>query len=169
MTRPNAIKSTIRLRQLKNPDVNALRYDVVNSPLILTPADELTALADQYHSVKHAPESTCTITLCPHTHWYDETLRKAKREKRSCERKWKSSVWKLLHTCRQIFHESCSDYKKLLQRTKTRYHRSIITNCGQNQLFSVIDKLSVTKTPSLLPSGTSSAEELANGFVNFFV
>ena len=97
MTRPNAIKSTIRHRQLKNPDVNALRYDVVNSPLILTPADELTALADQYHSVlgnilqKHAPEKTCTISLRPHTQWYDETLRKAKREKRSCERKWKSS------------------------------------------------------------------------------
>jgi hypothetical protein len=170
LARPEATKYTVQQRHLKNVDLEAMRQDVLNSSLLLTPAEDLLALTNQYNSVlreildKHAPVKTREMTLRPHAPWYDKTLRTAKRKKRSLERKWMKSK---LEIDKQIFHQSCSDYKKLLDNAKTSHHRSVISNCDQKQLFKVIDTLSVARVPVLLPTSGSNSE-LADGFVNFF-
>ncbi|PIK46354.1 hypothetical protein BSL78_16775 [Apostichopus japonicus] len=144
VARPKPTKCTVRQRRLKDVDLDALRHDVVNSPLILNPADDPDVLIEQYHTVlsdvldKHAPVKTRKITLRPHAPWYDESLRNAKRKKRSYERKWKSSG---LEVDKQAFQESCSEFKELLDSTKTKYHRSVISECDQKQLFNVIPSL----------------------------
>ena len=96
INRPDHVKREIRLRKLRKIDIEAFRQDVLASPISTTPATDLDSLVHQYDTSlgdlldKHAPQIWRTISSCPHAPWYNEDIRKAKRQLRKCERRWMS-------------------------------------------------------------------------------
>ena len=96
----------------------------MKSQLNATTASDIDTCVAQYNNTLsqlldlHAPLVTRSITLRPHTPWYDEELREHKRVKHCCERKWVSSG---LEVHKQMYHDECKRYKDSLasQRQNT--------------------------------------------------
>ena len=104
------------------------------------------------------------MTLRPHAPWYDDEIRNAKRDRRRCERQFAKSG---LEIHKDLYQDSCQKYKDLLDAAKSGYHRSKLSDCGQRQLFRVVDNMCSASSAKVLPT-RESAEDLANEFVNFF-
>ena len=104
------------------------------------------------------------ITHRPNSPWYNDDLHNLKREKRTAERKWKKSG---LTVHKQVFYDKCKAYREALNASKIEYHQSKIQNCNQNQLFRVVDRLSVHKPKQVLPSH-STKKELVQPFAEYF-
>ena len=127
INRPDHVKREIRLRELRKIDIEAFRQDVLASPISTTPATDLDSLVHQYDTSlgdlldKHAPQIWRTISSCPHAPWYNEDIRKAKRQLRKCERRWMSSR---LMVHKQLLKEQSYHYNQLITETKSEYHRN---------------------------------------------
>jgi hypothetical protein len=78
-------------------DVSSLNRDIPMSDLCTNPPNDLDELVACYnntlkaHFDKYALLKTKTITVRPRVPWFNEQLRKAKRERRNAERKWRVS------------------------------------------------------------------------------
>ena len=114
---------------------------------------------------RHAPERTQRIILRPHAPWYSDDLRKAKQEKRRCERIYVKSG---LTVHKEIFNAECDKYKDLLIKAKTNYHKTKLAGLDHRQLFREVDKLCSSAADRVLPS-SESEEKLANDFATFFM
>ncbi len=101
--------------------MDQFRHDILTSDLVTQPSLDLEARVCQYNKVlselldKHAPVIERSITLRPNAPWYNDHLRKLKRQKRAHERKWRSSN---LEVHRQIYRDTCATYKQSLEQAK---------------------------------------------------
>ena len=92
--------NTVKLRRLKNIDLDQLKEDIENSELVRDPPDDLEELVQCYHATlsalidKHAPVQEKRIKLHPRAPWYNEEIQRAKQERRRAE--IRSAV---LHIC----------------------------------------------------------------------
>ena len=112
-------------------------------------------LADLYDSElrqlldKHAPEVSRSVTLRPHAPWFSAALSDSKREKRRCERAYRTSG---LEVHRQIYRDKCQKYTALLDQCKTpQYYKSKIESADQHQLFCLVDGMFRVKPVPPLP------------------
>ncbi|XP_072033195.1 uncharacterized protein [Amphiura filiformis] len=169
--RPDPVKMEIKMRKLRDIDLDAFRSDILNSSLHLSPASDLDQLVTQYDSVlcnlqdKHAPLITRKITCRPHAPWYNEELRKVKQQVRRCERRWHSTK---LEIHRQIFKEESNRYHQLIKHAKRDYHVMQLEGCDSRQLFKKVDSLCTPKSTKVLPADTSNVP-LVDRFSSYFV
>ena len=62
----------------------------------------------------------------------------------------------------------CQEYKIMLDRAKTTFHKSQISDCDQSNLFKMVNNMCVAKASNVLPS-RDSPQPLADDFVKYFV
>ena len=136
----------ISYRKLKNIDHEEMENNIASSPLVVEPADNIHALAEQYHDTlssildQHAPLITQTIRVRPNTPWFNEDIKQAKSERRRRERKW----WRtrlatdLIHLKEQR-HRVC----QMLDSAKATFYHDKIAACGQDSksLFRLMDNI----------------------------
>ena len=171
--RPKASKSHFKQQRLRDIDLDALKSDILDSPVSCVPnhLSDSNALVGLYNSVlrealdKHAPEMSRSITLRPHAPWYTAGLRVAKRRKRLSERAYRKSG---LVVHQQIYQDQCCSYTALLEHNKTQYYKFKIENAEQRDLFRLIDGMFHVKSVPPLPSH-DSVEELTEKFSSHFV
>ena len=113
---------------------------------------------------KHAPEQLHSIRLRPNSPWFSDDLRKLKRERRLCERKFKSTN---LEIHRQLYKDACRTYTTALNSVKTGCYREKISCASNDQLFKMINGLFRVKALQPLPSH-ESLSTLAETFSNYF-
>ena len=91
-------RKEVNYRKLKPIDLQELRDDISDSPLISTVDEaghDLESLLTLYNTTliglldKHAPLKTRTITIRPSAPWYNEDIREEKQKRRALERRWR--------------------------------------------------------------------------------
>ena len=172
--KPAPLKKTVTFRKLKSINIetfrNEIKYlEILNTNLTISDVDNhmeslnnsLTSLFD-----KHAPLLTKSIVLRTTSPWYTEELHEAKHFKRKLERKWRKTNLTVDH---DIYRDQCASVNKLLKQTRTRFYSEKIESCGRDQktLFKITKNLMGKSAEPVLPS--SSPEELAQNFSNFFI
>ena len=163
-------KKMVNLRKWKDLNITDFKNDILTSELVASPAKELEALAAQYDRVlhdlldKHLPIKTHKITLRPHAPWYDDTVRKAKREKRQYERRWQSSK---LEVDRHLYRDQCARYNSILNTAKRNHHKSQIEECDDRDLFRLVNRMSCVRSENNYPD-RETPEALATDFSVFF-
>ena len=93
-------RKEVNYRKLKPIDLQELRDDISDSPLISTVDEaghDLESLLTLYNTTliglldKHAPLKTRTITIRPSAPCYNEDIREEKQKRRALERRWRRS------------------------------------------------------------------------------
>ena len=171
--RPTATRVLVNHRMLKKVDMDAFKDSIRSSPLSSCQhdnLDNLDVLVGQYNTELHglintyAPLRIRYITFRPHAPWFDDSLRTAKQAKRRLERKWRSTR---LEVDRQMYKEECENYQRLLDKAKSSYHSTRLSNCDQRELFKEVDKMTNGKRPIVLPKiPMGSSESLADVSLN---
>ena len=99
ITQPSPATShkTVSYRNIKSINIDSFRNDIQASSSLNDSSGTLDEITTRYVSSlnnlvdKHAPLLKRTITVRPHTRWYNEHLRDVKHVRRQLERKWKHS------------------------------------------------------------------------------
>ncbi len=170
--KPAAQKQIITCRNTKDINIEAFKRDLLSSPLITSPAADITELVDQYNSTltalmdSHAPKTTKEILIRQHSPWYNEDLAAARRKRRQAERRYMKSN---LTVHREIACHERSSYNKMCKSAKISYYHQKISECEDDtsKLFQITDVLIKGKQERVLPSH-DCPEALANDFVAFF-
>ena len=171
--KPCATTRTSQCRKVRNIDLDLWNKDLKDSALYnsdLNACADPNVLTDQYHKVLsnlielHAPVRPRTVTLRPHSPWYDDNLRSLKRAKLQAERTYVKSV---LEVHRQIFEDQCRICSDALNSAEQEYYKNQISGSDQKQLFRLIDGLFKVKPAPLLPS-CDSPQGLSEKFATFF-
>jgi hypothetical protein len=77
LPKPRWERKKVTFRSYRKIDQQELKDDIRNSELITSPANTASELTEQFHDTmtelmeKHAPLITKTITVKPHTPWYN--------------------------------------------------------------------------------------------------
>ena len=103
---------------------------------------------------KHAPLLSRFITLRPDSKWYSVEIHRAKKHRRSLERKWRNNR---IGINRQLYREQCNKVNKLIRQAKVTYYKDLIDqNCNnQKSLFSLVSNVIQSKSPNL-PTSSSA-------------
>ena len=133
------------LRPVKAVNREDFSNDIQSLLEPLASVHDLDSLTNGYNDAlrstldDHAPIVEKDIILRPHAPWYTESLRKAKRERRQCERRWLRSG---LTVDKESYQQHCKIYNSLLYKSKTEYHSNQIAESSDRNLFRIVDKLS---------------------------
>ncbi|CAB3977251.1 Hypothetical predicted protein [Paramuricea clavata] len=130
----------------KSVDVPSLNHDIAMSELCTNPPNDLDELVACYnntlkaHFDKYAPPKTKTITVRARVPWFNEQLRKAKRERWNAERKWRVSKSDVDFV---NFKGKRNLVNRLMCKARTEYYTSFIEeNSGdQKKLFNASKRL----------------------------
>ena len=171
-SRPNEKQSKIKTRDLKAINIDALRADIEKSSLIVDPPEELDELIQCYNTTltnlmdKHAPLREKVIRLQPQAPWFNESILKAKQERRRAERKYKKSKltidYQIIKEKHRIVQEMCATAKQ------RHYSEKINDNNGDSKtLFQIANTLLHKQNNTSLPSHTSPSQ-LADRFASYF-
>ena len=170
IARPPSSKRTLTIRDIRRIDIDEFKNDIVKSPLFINPEVDLEKRTVQYNSVLtrlldiHAPLVTRSITLRPNAPWFNDGHRESKRLKRRYERRWRKTG---LEVDKIAFYDQCRACRSDLEKAKTDYHRTQISQCDNKRLFRMVDQMTTVKRDAAMPSHTSDSE-LANHFASFF-
>ena len=128
-------------------------------------------LADRYSAGlqrvldQHAPLTNRKVANRPSAPWRTDSVRKAKRELRQAERKWRSSgltVYKELYSAKLIV------YTASVRKAKRQYYNDVICNCpSSKQLYNVTNQLLGRTKKSSLPNNIPTSD-LPDTFCQFF-
>ena len=169
-------RKEVNYRKLKSIDLQELRDDISDSPLISTvdkAGHDLEYLITLYNTTliglldKHAPLKTRTITIRPSAPWYTEDIRQEKQKRRALERCWRRTG---LTVDRERFVDQCQVINEFILQAKTAYYSRIIdeNQYDPKRLFSIFDKLLHRKSEPKLPDSMDD-ESLANAFADYFI
>ena len=171
--KPSFLSKNISYRKWKNVDIKDFTFDVAQSALVTTPADNVSALVTQYNSTlteladKHAPLCQRRVTVRPRAPWYNDEIAAAKRLRRKLEHKWLKSG---LVSDNINYKNQCKIVANMIHDSKSFYYNNKIkeTDGDQKKMFQVIDKVLRTNEEPPLPSCSSNIE-LADKFADFFI
>ena len=172
MGKPLPIKKKIRIRKVKDIDVEEFIKDLEHSILIQNPPSALDDLVECYNSSltlvldKHAPIREKEVILRPNAPWYTESILQAKHEKRRAERKWQKTR---LEVDKQILKNKQKEANDACDKAKKDYYNSKIEETTENskELFRLANKLLHKAKDSSLPTHTCE-KTLANQFGQYF-
>jgi hypothetical protein len=137
----NSSRVTISYRNWKSVDMDSLRADIIQrniadhlannnyDPVYLTDVfyGLLSDLAD-----KHAPVTTRTISVRPHSPWFDGTCRSAKLNVRRLERIWRKN--KAVPGTKRNYYAAKSDFSRICQSTMESYwKRKLLATTSKNK------------------------------------
>lgn len=161
-TRPQRSTKQIVYRKLKSIDIDRFTNDIGTSLLCQSPPDNLDSLVKCYNSTlssvldQHAPLRSRTITLRQRAPWFNDDIKKAKREKRKAERRWRSSK---LDSDLQLFKSKRNRMMFLMDNARRNYYSDFISeNChDQAKLFRACKSLLNLQTDNTLPPHTDQS------------
>ena len=125
-------RKEVNHRKLKSIDLQELRDDISDSPLISTVDEaghDLESMLTLYNTSliglleKHAPLITRNITIRPSAPWYTEDIREEKQKRRALERRWRRTG---LMVDRERFVDQCQVVDEFILQAKTAYYSRII-------------------------------------------
>ena len=153
--------------------MSQLISDLNSSRLVTEDPDTVDDAVALYNTVlqdlleKNAPISSRSIAEREPQPWISEDILSAKRDRRSTEKMWRKSN---LTVHKLIYKEKCEIVKELIQKSKSKYFLSKITQCegDQKKLFGIVDSLLGRGKPKQLPTRLGPLE-LAHAFNDFFV
>ena len=161
----------VSFRNFRNIDVNIFRQSIKKSPSLNNTYGTLDELTDRYITDLtslldvHAPLQQRLILLRPHSPWYNENLRNAKRVRRKLERVWRTHG---REPDRLAYRHQCGIVAQLLTSAKTKYYTTKVEECrGDQKALSRLTNNLFKKQMTQLPSAESNIV-LANTFGNFF-
>ena len=171
-SKPDLPIKTIKYRKTKDIDIESFTQDIEESKLIQNPPSDLEQLVSTYQSTlseifdKHAPEIEKNFKLRPDSPWYNEEIRKAKRERRKAERKYRK---KKETGYREALKAKQREVNKLCHEAKKEYYNRKISEGEENSkdLFKVTNTLLHKENSGALPTH-SSEKELTNDIGTFF-
>ena len=162
----------MKLRRLKNIDLDQLKEDIENSELVRDPPDDLEELVQCYHATvsalidKHAPVQEKRIKLHPRAPWYNEEIQRAKQERRRAERIWNKRKTEgnkeILKEKHKLFLELCDMAKEEYYSNKVDEHEN-----NSKELFKICNSLLYKQRNTALPTSSCNSE-LANRIATFF-
>ena len=163
----------IKFRKIDSIDRNSFKDDLLNSELKDITAKDLSLqeMIKLYDTTiieildKNAPQMTKTIKNKPQSPWYTDNLNNLKRQKRSCESKWKKSK---LPSDYNKFRSSSNEYSIKCKEQKTYYYSKKIADCSgdQRKLYKVIEHLTNGEQQVNYPDVKNRS--LSDEFVEFF-
>ena len=176
-TKPSLSVKTISYRKLKSIDLDALQSDLAQSDLCSNPPDSLDDLVSCYNGKlkdtleKHAPLMTKTIVERPRVPWFNDEIRKAKRDRRRAEKRWRKTK---SASDLSLFKATRNAATSLMNKARKEYYASFIEeNSGdQRKLFMASKRLLNGKPGDALPpniNGDRFAEEIGKFFVQKIV
>ena len=124
-----AYHKTISYRNLKSINLDAFQCDILNSDLIICPAENAVDLANQYNSVlssildKHAPLKSKRVSCRPDNPWMSLSIIEAKRHRRYLERTWRHNPTPLN---RSRLTKQTNFWNRLMSKAKFNYYTSVI-------------------------------------------
>ena len=120
--KPRCQKKILRIRNLKNINMEEVAVDITQSILFTNTPTDLDDLVHCYSTTlsqtlyKHPPATTKEVIVRPHTPWFSEGIKTAKQESRRAERKWyksKSTVDRdALKEKQRAFNDLCQMARK---------------------------------------------------------
>ena len=127
-------------------NVDSLNDDLANSELSKNSPDDLEEFLLSYNKTliavldKHAPVKTRTIFMRPHVPWYTDEIRRAKRERRKAERRWRLSK---LDSDLAVFKVKRNAVNNLMNKARQAFYTKLIEDksCNQRKLFRVSKRL----------------------------
>ena len=151
----------------------AFNHDLILSDLIVQPKNDLDELLRQYNTMlktnldKHAPLQKKTVTVKDPVPWYNDAIRKEKRKRRQCERRWRRTG---LTIHREIYVSQQILVNQLIYQANVDLYSDKIRSCGKDQqlLFKVVDELFRQNKKTELPDCDSDID-LADKFSEYFV
>lgn len=171
MPKPAPSPEPISYRRYTDIDMPSLRHKLSSSLSAFDETLQPDSLYDRYHSTlsglldAHAPLRTFLPRHLPCC-WITPAILQAKRAKRQLERIWRrnKSFLNRSRLCKQV-----NLYNRLISSAKSSYLKHSLDSASDNpkQLWSCINSVLHKSPSSLLPDSTSS-QELANSFSDFF-
>jgi hypothetical protein len=170
--KPSAPRKTVQFRKMNEIDYDMMIKDINESDLINRPPEDLSQLVSLYNTTltnimeKYAPLQTREIVLRPHSPWFNQEIKAAKRTRRKLERKWRKSK---LAIDLEMLRERHKHVTALINTAKTQYYCGKIEEGGSDQkiLFQIANHLLHKKNGAALPTHTCDVD-LADQFVNYF-
>ena len=162
----------ISYRPIRKINLQLFLSDLTKSELITNPANTVSSLYSQYHSVlsdlldRHAPIKSKTCPARQRDPWINEEILESKRVKRRCERAWRKSRSGF---DRKILSYHTHRYNNLLASAKSDWYTNIIhenKDCPR-KLWNNISRILHRSQASPLPD-CSDKKDLANSFGSFF-
>jgi hypothetical protein len=96
--KPSLVKKKVAYRKIKAIDMDNFANDIVSQTNSSTSVKgDVNAKCNEFTALlrtildKHAPLRTMQVTIRPKVSWHNDSIAKAKREKRKCESKWRKS------------------------------------------------------------------------------
>ena len=174
--RPPLPKKEIVYRRIKKIDIDRFRDDINTNPHLngdfLRDETDCSTCVKVYNDAaqslldKHAPQKTKQVTIRPTVKWYTESVDRARKEKRKCERKWRATKL-IVH--KQIYRDACDQLFKIITAAKKDHLSLRIAESSDSQsaLFDCVDHLLHRSRASVLPD-MKNMEELVESFATFF-
>ena len=125
-------RKEVNYRKLKSIDLQELRGDISDSPLVSTVDEagyDLESLLTLYNTTliglldKHAPLKTRTITSHPSAPWNTEDIREEKQKRRTLERRWRRTGLTVDH---ERFADQCQVVHEFILQAMTAHYSRII-------------------------------------------
>ena len=162
----------VTFRRLKTIDVARFKEDIHMHPLLTSTTGSVDEITENYSERLmslldiHAPTICSNVIQRPNAPWYTDSLRAAKRERRTLERKWCNSK---MNVDKVAYRNQCSIVAKQLNDTKEKYFSDKLDECpgDTKMLHKITDKLLVNQHIQLLPTDDDDTH-LANVFSNYF-
>ena len=133
--------------------------------------NDLSDALDKYNYIldaafnEHAPFASKTNKRQHLAKWYNDSIRKAKRIRRQCERRWRKSK---LNIDWEEYRAACNDVNyKLNEARKNYYHNLLSKSTSHKETYQIANTLLSGKANKILPSYESS-DELAKRFATYF-
>ena len=171
LPKPNQAKFVYTLRKYSNIDHSKFSEDLANKMQKLESINynDINKLVDDYTTAccevldTHAPAVTRTCKPKCQPGWYTDSVIKARRERRKCERHWRKT--KSDYHLAQ-YQASKKHVKDTILNAKSVYFKDKLSNCSPKDMYSTVNML-LNKQEKQLPD-SNSPKELANNFGQFF-
>ena len=171
--KPSLPLKTINYRPLKRLNIEEFTKDLIDSPFVSLPSDDLDSLLRQYDASvlsvldKHAPICRRTFILRPYNPWYSNTIAAQRRQCRQAERKWRKSG---LTVDAQIMQHRQKCLAESIFTAKATYYRDKISECAGNRraLSQFLNHAMSRRGSAKLPHHKSPGE-LAERFAAYFL
>ena len=170
--KPASSKSTMHHRNLKALNVSALKDTLKPAFDSFTTIADINTMANYYREVVQktldelAPVQMKSMVNKPRPQWFTVDLIHERQKLRSLERQWLKSG---LSIHKQLFVAARSDYKTLIDNTKSKYFQAKIADTNDDkQLFKIVDEISGSKkiVANVIPDSDISL--LPELFADFF-
>ena len=156
LAKPPNIQVTTTSRSNKHVSTAAICEDIRSLLLSKHLPDNMIYAVDMYNETigpviyKHEPLTRHTVTVRPHTQWYNDSVRSQKCVRCQLERRWRTTGLE----CDRLAYCLQRQLVTLpIHRAKLEYHSSLIAVASgdQKQLFKIVAKFPYTNNDTPLP------------------